>query len=51
MRGNFFIGTLELQKGSKEKAKRLFQVAASHCPRTFLEWRAAVAELKALEGK
>ena len=35
-------------KDRKEEAVRLLRLAASECPRTLLEWRAAHAELKAL---
>jgi lipoprotein NlpI len=35
-------------KGSKDEATRLFRLAASDCPHSFIEWSAANAELKAL---
>jgi lipoprotein NlpI len=45
---NFFAGELALQRGSKEEAARLFGLAATDCPKTFIEWSAANVELKAL---
>jgi lipoprotein NlpI len=48
---NFFIGQLALQRGSKDEAKRAFQISARDCPRQFLEMAAAVAELRALDNK
>jgi tetratricopeptide (TPR) repeat protein len=45
---NFFAGELALQRGSKEDAARLFGLAATDCPKTFIEWSAAKDELKAL---
>ena len=45
---NFYYGELELLKGAKYEADRLFHLAASDCPRDFSEWFAANAELKAL---
>jgi lipoprotein NlpI len=45
---NFYGGELALLKGTKQEAVRLFKVAANECPRSFLEWSAAKAELKAL---
>jgi lipoprotein NlpI len=44
---NFFIGQLALQRGSKEEAKRAFQIAVRDCPPEFLEMGAAAAELTA----
>ena len=44
---NFFVGQLALQRGSKEEAKRAFQIAVRDCPPEFLEMGAAVAELSA----
>jgi lipoprotein NlpI len=48
---NFFVGQLALQRGSKEEAKRAFQIAVRDCPRQFLEMAAATTELRALNGK
>jgi tetratricopeptide (TPR) repeat protein len=48
---NFFVGQLALQRGSKEEAKRAFQIAVRDCPRQFLEMAAATADLRALNGK
>lgn len=45
---NFYAGELARQHGSKEDAARLFGLAASDCPKDFIEWRSAKAELKAL---
>ena len=45
---NFFSGELALMQGTKDKAARLFRLAAADCPKYFIEWTAAVAELKAL---
>ena len=45
---NFFTGELALQRGSKEEAARLFNVVVADCPKNFIEWSAAKAELKAL---
>jgi len=45
---NFYSGEYALRKGTKEDAARLFKLAASECPRDFLEWNAANAELKTL---
>jgi len=45
---NLYSGELALQAHLKAEAARLFRLAASDCPKTFVEWRAANAELKAL---
>jgi tetratricopeptide (TPR) repeat protein len=45
---NFFTGELALLQGAKEEATRLFKLAAADCPKRFVEWPAANAELKAL---
>jgi lipoprotein NlpI len=45
---NFFNGELALQHGAKKEAERLFRLAAANCPREFVEWPAAVVELKTL---
>jgi lipoprotein NlpI len=45
---NFYSGELSLRTGAKDEAARLFRLAASDCPKTFDEWLAANAELKAL---
>jgi hypothetical protein len=42
---------LALLRHAKEEALRLFRLAASDCPKTFIEWSAANAELKALGEK
>jgi len=48
---NFYIGQLALQKDAKDEAMRLFRLAATDCPRDFVEGPAATAELSALSGK
>jgi len=45
---NFYSGQLSLMKGTKDEAARLFRLAANDCPRGYIEWTAASAELKAL---
>jgi tetratricopeptide (TPR) repeat protein/membrane protease YdiL (CAAX protease family) len=45
---NFYSGELELQSGNKDEATRRFKLAAADCPKTFDEFSAAIAELKAL---
>jgi len=45
---NFYAGELELAKGSKNEAIRLFRLASNNCPRSFDEFGAANAELRAL---
>jgi lipoprotein NlpI len=45
---NFYSGEMALFRGAREEATRLFRIAASECPHTFVERSAAVAELKAL---
>jgi lipoprotein NlpI len=45
---NFYGGELALSKGSKDDASRLFQQAATGCPKDYVEWASANAELKAL---
>jgi lipoprotein NlpI len=45
---NFYSGEWALRTGAKEEATRLFRLAANACPKDFLEWGAANAELKTL---
>jgi lipoprotein NlpI len=45
---NFYNGELDLQRGAKDEATRLFRLATADCPKSFTEWSAANAELKAL---
>src|SRR4029077_19860425 len=45
---NFYTGELALQNGKKDEATRLFRLAAADCPKSFDEFSAANAELKAL---
>jgi lipoprotein NlpI len=47
---NLYGGELALRQGAKDEAVRLFQLAASGCPRDANEWFAANAELKALRA-
>jgi lipoprotein NlpI len=48
---NFHNGKLSPLQGAKEEALRLLYLAANDRPRTFREWTAANAELKALGMK
>ena len=48
---NFYSGELALLKGAKDQATRLFRLAASDCPKSFVEWEGANAELKALGAR
>jgi lipoprotein NlpI len=45
---NFYAGELALQRGDKDGAPRLFRLAAAGCPKSFIEYDGAVAEIKAL---
>lgn len=45
---NFYTGELALMEGEKHEASRLFQLAATECPHRFIEWEAAISELKGL---
>jgi lipoprotein NlpI len=45
---NFFSGEWALRHDNKGEAARLFQLAASDCPKDFIQWGAANQELKAL---
>lgn len=45
---NFYSGEEALQRGAKDDAERRFRSAATDCPKSFNEWVAAKAELKAL---
>jgi lipoprotein NlpI len=45
---NFYNGKWELLNDAKDEAGRLFRLAASDCPKNFIEWFTANAELKAL---
>lgn len=47
---NFYTAELTLLKHAKEEALPLFRLAASDCPRSFDEWRAANAELRRLNA-
>jgi len=43
---NFYLGEWRIFHGDRTGAKILFQKAAEDCPRNFIEWPAALAELK-----
>jgi lipoprotein NlpI len=45
---NFYSGELALQRGARDEATRLFQLAVTGCSKAFDEYYAANAELKAL---
>jgi lipoprotein NlpI len=45
---NFYSGEWALRAAAKDEATRLFRLAASDCPRGFIEWSAANAQLKAM---
>ena len=45
---NFYSGKLALRTGGKDEATLLFKLASSGCPKSFTEYAAANAELKAL---
>jgi lipoprotein NlpI len=45
---SFYSGELVLIQGAKEKAIPLFRHAASDCAKDFIEWSAALAELRAM---
>jgi lipoprotein NlpI len=47
---NFYTAELALQRGSKDDAHRLFDLAATDCPDTFVERQAAKVELGALHA-
>jgi lipoprotein NlpI len=45
---NFYSGELALQRSDKRDALRFFRLAVNACPKDFIEWEGADAELKAL---
>jgi lipoprotein NlpI len=45
---NFYTAELALQQGGRERARQLLQLAITDCPKSFIEWPAANAELKAM---
>jgi lipoprotein NlpI len=47
---NFFGGEFALQRGRKDEARRLLDLAAEDCPKTFIEYNSAKAELKAFDA-
>jgi lipoprotein NlpI len=44
---SFYGGELALQRGRKDEARHLLDLAADDCPKTFIEYVSAKAELKA----
>jgi lipoprotein NlpI len=48
---NFYAGKLASQRGKKDDAKRLFELAAAGCPKAFIEYGAANSELRTLQPK
>jgi lipoprotein NlpI len=47
---SFFSGEFALRMGAQDEATRLFRLAANDCPKYFVEWEAANAELNAVGG-
>jgi lipoprotein NlpI len=47
----FYTGKLELLRGNREEATRLFRSAAADCPKDSIELAAARAELKAIDAR
>ena len=47
---NFYSAELALHRHAKDEATRLFQLAATDCPKSFTERAASYAELKALDA-
>jgi lipoprotein NlpI len=45
---NFYSAQLALQQGAKAEAACLFHLAAADCPKGFVEWPAARAELRVI---
>jgi tetratricopeptide (TPR) repeat protein len=45
---DFFSGEWSLRSGANDEARRLFQLAAGDCPKSFIQWGAAREELKSL---
>jgi lipoprotein NlpI len=48
---NFYGGKLASLRGKKDEAKRLFELAAAECPKSFIEYGAANSELRTLRPK
>jgi lipoprotein NlpI len=48
---NFYGGKLASQRGKKDEAKRFFELAAAECPKSFIEYGAAISELRTLRPK
>src|SRR5262249_53739126 len=47
---NFYSGHVALQQSKKDDAAQMFKLAAATCPKSFVEWLGATAELKAMGG-
>ena len=47
---DFFSGEWSLRSGAKDEARRLFLLAAGDCPKSFIQWSAALEELKSLRA-
>jgi lipoprotein NlpI len=47
---DFYIGVYRIEKGAQTDARTLLQSAADHCPHNFIEYAAAMLELKQLDG-
>lgn len=45
---HFYIGAFALRRNAKSEAAGLFQRAVDDCPKSFVEWSGAIAELKTL---
>jgi lipoprotein NlpI len=49
--GNLYAAEFVLLQGEKEEALRLYRAAASSCPKSFIEWAAATAAIRALDRR
>ena len=47
---NFYSGEVALQQRKRDQAIQLFRLAAADCPKSFLEYSSANAELLALHA-
>lgn len=47
---NFYTAELALQRSEKDEAARLLRLAVDECPKSFVEYSSAKAELRALEN-
>jgi len=50
-KANFYGGKFASQRGKKDEARRLFELAAAECPKSFIEYGAANSELRTLRPK